>query len=79
MLQLPPEAIDWSTIYENNYYATNETKLRLFQIILNLRSIVTNVQQHVLDIASDHLCTFCREERETVLHLFCGCKIVDAF
>ena len=26
ILQLPSDAIDWSTIYENNYYATNETK-----------------------------------------------------
>ena len=44
ILQLPSDTIDWSTIYENNYCATNETKLRSFQIRLNLRSIVTNVQ-----------------------------------
>ena len=62
ILQLPSDAIDWSTIRENNCYATNETKLRLFQIRLNLRSIVTNVQLYVLDIASNNLCTFCREE-----------------
>ena len=79
MLQLPSDAIDWSTIYKNNYYATNQIKLRSFQIRLNLRSIVTNVQLYVLDIASDNLCTFCREEPETLIHLFCDCKIVDAF
>ena len=79
MLQLPSSAIDWSTIYKNNYYATNETKLRSFQIRLNLRSIVTGVQLHVLDIASDNLCTFCREKPETLIHLFCESKIVDAF
>ena len=66
-------------IYKNNYYATNETKLRSFQIRLNLRSIVTKIQLCVLDITSDNLCTFCREEPETLIHLFCDCKIVDAF
>ena len=35
ILQLPSGAIDWLTIYENNYCATNETKLRSFQIRLN--------------------------------------------
>ena len=79
ILQLPSDAIDWSTIFKNNYYATNETKLRSFQIRLNLRSIVTNVQLHVLDIASDNLCTFCCEKPEILIHLFCDCKIVDAF
>ena len=36
---------------KNNYYATNETKTQSFQIKLNLRLIVTNVQPYVLDIA----------------------------
>ena len=30
ILQLPSDAIDWSTIYESNCYDTNETKLRSF-------------------------------------------------
>ena len=79
MLLLLSYANDWSTIYENNYDATNETKLRSFQIRLNLRSIVTNVQLYVLNIASDNLYRFCREKPETSIHLFCNCKIVDAF
>ena len=79
ILQLPSDTIDWSNIYKNNYYATNETKLRSFQIRLNLRSIVTKIQLCVLDITSDNLCTFCGEEPETLIHLFCDCKIVDAF
>ena len=73
MLQLP------SDIYENNYHTTNKTKLRSFQIRLNLRSIVTNVQLYGLDIASNNLSTFCLEEPETLIYLFCDCQIVDAF
>ena len=66
-------------LFINNYYATNETKLRSFQVRLNLRSIVTIVQLYVLDIASDNLRTFCREEPETLIHLFRDCRIVGAF
>ena len=79
VLQLPSDAIDWSTSYENNYYTTNETKLRSFQIRLNLRLIDTNLQLYVLHIASNNLCVFCREELETLIYLFCDCKIVHAF
>ena len=44
ILQIPPESIDWKKVYENNYFSTIETKLRSFQIRLNLRSLVMNVQ-----------------------------------
>ena len=57
----------------------NETKLRSLQSRLNLRSIVTNVQLYVLNIASNNLCTFYCEEPKTLIHLFCDCKIVDTF
>ena len=69
ILQLSSDAIDWSIIiYENNYYITNDTKLRSFQIRLNLRSIVTNVQLYFLDIVSNNLRTLCPKEPETLIH-----------
>ena len=40
-LQITADSLNWKNIYENNYYATNENKLRSLQIRLNLRSIVT--------------------------------------
>ena len=43
ILQISPEFIDWKKVYENNYFSTIETKLRSFQIRLNLRSLVMNV------------------------------------
>ena len=43
-LQTFSNSMNWKKIYENNYFSTIETKLRSFQIKLNLRSIVTNVQ-----------------------------------
>ena len=37
---------NWSTIYKCNYDVTPETKLRSFQIKLNLRALVTNIVLH---------------------------------
>ena len=76
ILEILPSSIDWSKVYNNNYFATREIKLRFFQIRLNLRSIVTNVQLHGLEIVDSNCCVFCLEEPETIMHLFCNCKFV---
>jgi len=47
---LDTSAVNWSKVYENNYLATLETKLCLFRIRLNTRSIVTNIQLHGLKL-----------------------------
>ena len=78
ILQILLSSIDRSKVYNNNYFATRETKLRSFQIRLNLKSIVTNVQLHGLEIV-DSNCVFCLEEPETIMHLFCNCKFVQMF
>ena len=56
--------------------ATNETKLRSFQIRLNLRPIVTQLQLHGFELVNDNLSKFCRKEPETLMHLVCDCEIV---
>ena len=63
-------------MYENNYFASNETKVRLFQSRLNLRSIVTRVQLHGYEIVENNLCKFCYKKLETLMHLFCKCETV---
>ena len=78
-MQVLPSSIDWNRIYENNHLATNETKLRSFQIRLNIRSIVTNVQRNGMGIVDNKHCVFCSEDPETIIHLFCKCKLVDDF
>ena len=78
-LQITADFLNWQNIYENNYYATNETKLRSFQIRLNLRSIVTQLQLHGFELVDDNLCKFYRKEPETLMHLFCDCEIVVSF
>ena len=78
-LQITADSLNWQNICENKYYATNETKLRSFQIRLNLRSIVTQLQLHGFELVDDNLCKFCRKEPETLMHLFCDCEIVVSF
>ena len=78
-LNLSISTDDWSTIYKCNYDVTPETKLRSFQIKLNLRPVVTNIVLHGLEITTTNKCTFCDAEKETFLHLFCTCVKVALF
>ena len=73
------ETLDWNTIYKNNYFCTLEVKLRSFQVKLNMRAIVTNVQIHGFGLIDTNLCSFCLVHAETLLHLFCKCHFVDCF
>jgi len=66
-------------VYENNYFATLETKLRSFQIRLNKRSIVTNIQLHGFEIIESDSCLSCSKSSENILRLFCDCIIVEKF
>ena len=78
-LLLDFDSINWPIIYKNNYYCTLETKLRSFQIKLNLRAIVCNSQLFGFGMIENDLCTFCKKDSETVLHLFCTCTHVRKF
>ena len=78
-LTIDSMAINWRTTYCNNYFCTTETKLRSFQIKLNLRAIVTNVHLHGFGIVDSPFCSFCAQSIETILHLFCFCPVVDQF
>ena len=55
---------------------TNITKLWSFQYRLLQRSLVTNVDLYIWEIKSSDLCSFCHNERETVIHLFITCNKV---
>ena len=48
--------INWPIIYKNNYYFTLKTKLRFFQVILNLRDIVCNSQLFEFGLIENDLC-----------------------
>ena len=58
-------------------YVTNVPKLRSFQYRLLMNIIVTNKQLYAWGKAQNNLCTFCKSHKETVLHLFVECDLVQ--
>ena len=70
-LLLDFDFINWPIIYKNYYHCTLETKIRSFQIELNLRATVCNSQLFGFGLIKNDLCSFCKKGSETVLHLFC--------
>ena len=57
----------------NIYRTTNIPKFRSFQYRLCQRAIVTNSQLYKWGIKESEMCTFCSEEKENIIHLFCQC------
>ena len=68
--------VDFGRMHMDIYKLTNVAKFRSFQYRLNQRAIVTKVDLHKWGIMADNLCTFCSEEKETLIHLFVECKKV---
>ena len=44
-----------------------------------MRAIVTNIALHGFDLKETAKCTFCNNDPETLIHLFCTCPIVVCF
>ena len=59
------------------YSVTNITKFRSFQYRLMQRALVTNIQLYEWKVVSSRLCSFCGEEPETVIHMFCDCWAIQ--
>ena len=71
--------IDWHSSYGLAFLCTHESKLRTFQCKFLHRRMTTNSYLFKIGIASDNLCSFCKERNETILHLFWECTFVQAF
>ena len=71
--------IDWRSSYGLAFLCTRESKLWTFQFKFLHRRIATNSYLFKIGITSDNLCSFCKECRETMMHLFWECIFVQAF
>ena len=60
--------------FNNAIRATCIMKYRSFQYRLCHRAIITNVRLKHWKMIDCDLCTFCKEERETLVHLFVKCQ-----
>ena len=56
-----------------------EIKLKWFQIRILHRIIGTNVTLKAMGIRDNDFCAFCKERRESIIHLFFECNISKGF
>ena len=62
--------------FQDIYSVTNVAKYRSFQFRLLHRAIITNVHLFRWGLAESNVCTFCKCEKETYVHLFVYCQCV---
>ena len=67
---------NWSQQMCNIKASTLSTKLQAFQYRLINFALVTNIQLHKWNILPSDLCTFCKKDQETIIHLFTKCEHV---
>ncbi len=69
----------WSLIFNIPYSCTVDIKLRWFQFRLIHRILGTNSFLFKINKTGSNLCTFCNNEEETLIHLFCSCTHTISF
>ena len=69
---------DFAKRHKDIYRVTNIAKYRSFQYRLLQRGIITNIQLYTWGIAPSDQCSFCKKERETVIHLLVECEKVKS-
>ena len=73
------ETIDWKSIYLLPFKCTKITKLITFQFKLLHRRLATNSFLKKIGIKESDLCTFCKTEAESLIHLFWSCGVTSIF
>lgn len=69
----------WSKILNLPFKITNDTSLRWLQLRINHRILGTNYLLFKMNISDTESCTFCKEDKETIQHLFFDCTLVSNF
>ena len=73
------ENIDWKTVYRTPFLCTKITKLIVFQFKLLHRRLVTNSFLTKINLKDNEQCTFCQNDKETLIHLFWTCQVSILF
>ena len=71
--------LDWPKYYQNIYQSVTETTLRDFQYKILTRTIPTNKYLARCGLVESDKCWFCKENIETIEHLFWFCPVVKTF
>ena len=67
---------DWQNIYSSPFRTTRNTKLQNFQFKLSHRITATNSFLFKCGLKETELWAFCRETKESLLHLFWECTYI---
>ena len=68
--------LEFSNRFKHIYQCTNIAKYRSFQYRILQRAIVTNIHLEKWNILQTSNCTFCGQEPESLIHLFCTCPYI---
>ena len=71
--------INWKVVYKLPFSCTKISKLIIFQFKLLQGRLATNNFLNKIGIRPDDHCTFCRDERESLIHLFWSCRETNFF
>ena len=74
-----PDNVDWKAVYRTPFLCTKITKLIVFQFKLLHRRLATNTFLTKVNLRDNEQCTFCKSEKETLIHLFWTCDISNRF
>ena len=75
----PSRTFQWSSIFTLASKVTLHTELQNFQFKFLHRSIYTNSKLLKMKLVNSPICSFCQMSEETLLHLFCECKVTREF
>ena len=70
---------NWDKIFKRCQKVTKDTRLKWFQLRLLHRILPTNKFLFLCKISESASCTFCKEEEETICHLFWDCRVIQRF
>lgn len=71
-----PLTSDWEKVHNANFMCTIDTRLRSFYFKIFHNTIALNVFLHRIKRKDSPNCSFCEEEEESIIHLFCDCDKV---
>ena len=71
--------LDWASINNCPFICTQNVNLRWLQFRINNRIIGTNSFLFKINILDTDKCAFCKNETETIKHIFFSCYIVKQF
>ena len=71
--------VNWENTYCLSSLCTRESKLRAFQFKFLHRKIATNDFLYKIGIKQTDSCSFCEEQKETLVHLFWTCRYTQNF